>query len=107
MQALAIFLSLAAAACLYLAAPNQLLVVDAEGKGRSPLSSRLLCWIGVALAVAGTWVMSVPEGWAVAIAATLVVMTCFLSFWPFIGTWLHHNRMDDEPSEVSKEGSAS
>ncbi|RZT42311.1 hypothetical protein [Cupriavidus agavae] len=111
MQALAILLSLAAAACLYLAAPNQLLVVDDAGKGRSPLSSRLLCWTGLLLAVAGTWVMSVPEGWPVAIAATLVVMTCFLSFWPFIGTWLHHSRTDDEPADapndMSKEGSAS
>ena len=32
MQALAILFSLAAAACLYLASPNQVLMVDANGK---------------------------------------------------------------------------
>lgn len=104
MQALAILLSLAAAACLYLAAPNQVLIVDADGNGRAPAPRRLLCWAALALAVVGTWTMSVPEGWPVAIAATLVTLTCCLSLWPFLGTWLHHNRPDDD---VSSEGSAS
>ena len=45
--------------------------------------------------------MSVPESWPVAIAATLVTLTCFLSAWPFIGTWIHHKRYDDMPGEGS------
>lgn len=101
MQALSIILSLAAAACLYLSAPNQVLCVDANNEGRAPLPPRLLFWLGVALAIAGTWVMSVPEGWPVAIAATLVTLTCCLSAWPFVGTWIHHKRYDDMPGEGS------
>lgn len=101
MQALAILLSLAAAACLYLAAPNQVLVVDNQGDGRAVMPPRLLCWLALALIIAGTWLMSVPEGWPVAIAATLVTLTCCLSVWPFIGTWLHQKRDDDVPNEGS------
>jgi len=92
MQALAVLLGLAAAACLYAAAPNQVLFVTASGAGRAPLPPRLLCWLGVALAVASAWTMSVPESWPVAIAATLVTLTCSLSLWPFIGTWTHQRR---------------
>ncbi|MBY4729384.1 hypothetical protein [Cupriavidus pauculus] len=99
MQALAILFSLAAAACLYLASPNQVLMVDANGKGRAPLSARTLCWIAVLLAATGMWLMSVPEGWPVAIAATLVTLTCCLSLWPFIGAWRHQNRDDESCSE--------
>lgn len=92
MQALAVLLFLAAAACLYLAAPNQVLVTNADGNHRTPVSPRLLCGMAVALTLAGTWAMSVPEGWPVAIAATLVTLTCSLSLWPFLGTWRHHHR---------------
>ncbi|SFB92320.1 hypothetical protein SAMN05216321_102178 [Cupriavidus sp. OV038] len=92
MQAFAVLLGLAAAACLYLAAPNQVLFVSAEGEGRAPLPPRLLGWLGLLLTIASAWTMSVPEGWPVAIAATLVTLTCSLSLWPFIGTWVHHRR---------------
>ena len=101
MQALAILLSLAAAACLYLAAPNQVLWVDANNNGQAPMPPRLLLWLGVVLAAVGMWVMSVPEGWPVAVAATLVTLACCLSAWPFIGTWIHHKRYDDVPGEGS------
>ncbi|SDD03429.1 hypothetical protein SAMN05216345_105302 [Cupriavidus sp. YR651] len=92
MQALAVLLGLAAAACLYLAAPNQVLFVTASGDGRPPVAPTLLCWLGLALTLASAWTMSVPEGWPVAIAATLITLTCSLSLWPFIGTWLQHRR---------------
>lgn len=101
MQALAVLLSLAAAACLYLAAPNQVLVTNADGNYHTPVSSRLLCGMAVVLTLAGAWAMSVPEGWPVAIAATLVALTCSLSLWPFLGTWRHHHRDDAMPTEGS------
>ena len=68
-------------------------------EGPMGLSARTLCWLAVLLAAAGMWLMSVPEGWPVAIAATLVTLTCCMSLWPFIGTWLHHHRDDEAYSE--------
>jgi hypothetical protein len=85
MQALAILLALAGAACLYLAAPNQRLCITADGTGRASVPPRLLGWTGLALTVGSAWTMSVPEGWPVGIAAALVTSTCSLSAWPFIG----------------------
>jgi len=101
MQALAVLLSLAAAASLYLSAPNQVLCVDDSNNGRAPMPPRVLFWLGIVLAIAGTWIMSILEGWPVAIAATLVTLTCSLSAWPFVGTWIHHKRYDDVPGEGS------
>ena len=98
MQALAVLLALAGAACLYLAAPNQVLAVHA------PIGARLSCWLGLLLTLAGAWVMSVPEGWPVAIAASLVTLTCSLSAWPFIGVWLQRKRIAARQAPV--EGSA-
>lgn len=103
MQALAVLLGLAAAACFYLAAPNQVLFVSSGGEGRAPMPPRLLCWLGFALIVASAWTMSTAEGWPVAIAATLVTLTCSLSLWPFLGTWRHHRR---GMPRASDEGSA-
>lgn len=86
MQALAVLLALAGAACLYLAAPNQVLTRAV------PIRPHLSCWLGLGLTLASAWAMSVPEGWPVAIASTLVTMTCCLSVWPFIGTWTQKRR---------------
>ncbi|GAA7757757.1 MULTISPECIES: hypothetical protein [Cupriavidus] len=86
MQVLAVLLALAGAACLYLAAPNQVLTRAA------PIRPHLSCWLGLGLTLASAWTMSVPEGWPVAIASTLVTMTCCLSVWPFIGTWMQKRR---------------
>ena len=85
MQALAVLLALAGASCFYLAAPNQVL--------HTPIHPRLSFGLGLALTVASAWVMSMPEGWPVAIAATLVTLTCSLSAWPFIGVWRQRQRI--------------
>ncbi|WP_454710614.1 hypothetical protein [Cupriavidus nantongensis] len=82
MQVLAVLLGLAAAACLYLAAPNQVLLPP--GAMTRP---RLSGWLGLALTGISTWLWSLADGWPVAIAATLVTVPCALSVWPFIGTW--------------------
>lgn len=92
MQGLAVLLGLAAAACWYLAAPNQVLCVAADGSGRPPLPPAALLWLGAALTTAGAWLMALAEGWPVAIAATLVTLTCSLSLWPFVGSCVHHRR---------------
>ena len=88
MQGIAVLLGLVAAACLYLAAPNQVLIPPA----RLPLAPRVLGWLGLLLTVAAAWIMSVAESWGVAIAAALVTLTCSLSLWPFLGTWAHQRR---------------
>ncbi|WP_019449945.1 hypothetical protein [Cupriavidus sp. BIS7] len=100
MQALAILLALAGAACLYLAAPNQVLCNTAHGTGCAPISPRLLGWLGLALAACSAWTMSVPEGWPVGIAAALVALTCSLSAWPFIGVWMQQRRNAARPAEI-------
>jgi hypothetical protein len=92
MQALAILLALAGAACLYLAAPNQVLFISAGRTGCAPISPRMLGWLGLALTAGGAWTMSVREGWPVGIAAALVALTCSLSAWPFIGFWMQQRR---------------
>lgn len=100
MQGIAVLLGLVAAACLYLAAPNQVLILAS----RRPLSPRALCLLALGLTVASAWIMSVPEGWAVAIAATLITLTCCLSLWPFLGTWANHRR---GVRDTADEGTAS
>ncbi|SPA40303.1 putative transmembrane lipoprotein [Cupriavidus taiwanensis] len=87
MQVLAVLLGLAAAACLYLAAPNQALLPP--GLLTRP---RLSGWLGLTLTCASTWLWSLTDGWPVAIAASLVTVPCALSVWPFIGTWAARKR---------------
>jgi hypothetical protein len=100
MQALAILLALAGAACLYLAAPNQVLCNTADGTGFAPISPRLLGWLGLALAAGSAWTMSVPEGWPVGITTALVALTCSLSAWPFIGVWMQQRRIAARHAET-------
>ncbi|CAM3026127.1 hypothetical protein [Cupriavidus taiwanensis] len=87
MQVLAVLLGLAAAACLYLAAPNQALLPP--GTLSRP---RLAGWLGLALTGASTWLWSLTDGWPVAVAASLVTVPCALSVWPFIGTYAARKR---------------
>ncbi len=87
MQALAVLLGLAAAACLYLAAPNQVLLPP--GRVAQP---RVLGWLGPALVIVSTWLWSTTDGWPVAIAASVVTVPCALSVWPFIGTYAARKR---------------
>ncbi|MBP0639696.1 hypothetical protein [Cupriavidus sp. AcVe19-6a] len=88
MQVLAVFLGLAAAACLYLAAPNQVLLPP----GRVP-QPRVSGWLGLVLVLASTWLWSTTDGWPVAIAASLATVPCALSAWPFVGTYVHRRRL--------------
>ncbi|MFJ4291958.1 hypothetical protein ACIP1U_19560 [Cupriavidus sp. NPDC089707] len=88
MQVLAVFLGLAAAACLYLAAPNQVLLPP--GRGSQP---RVFGWLGLALVIASTWLWSMTDGWPVAIAASLTTVPCALSAWPLVGTYVHRKRL--------------
>jgi len=85
MPGFAVLLGLAAAACCYLAAPNQVLT-------RRPRSPAVLCLLALGLTIACAWVWSVPHGWPTAIAAALVTVTFGLSVWPFVGTWLNVRR---------------
>lgn len=87
MQALAVLLGLAAAACLYLAAPNQVLLPPGMG-----VPARVFGWLGLALAVLSTWLWSTTDGWPVAIAASLATVPCALSVWPFIGIYVARRR---------------
>jgi hypothetical protein len=87
MQVLAVLLGLAAAACLYLAAPNQVLLPP--GSGAQP---RVCGWLGLALFMLSTWLWSITDGWPVAIAASLATVPCALSVWPFVGTCVNRKR---------------
>ncbi|WP_455280717.1 hypothetical protein [Cupriavidus necator] len=87
MQALAVLLGLAAAACLYLAAPNQVLLPP--GTRAQP---RVFGWLGLALLLLSTWLWSTTDGWPVAIAASLATVPSALSVWPFIGTYAGRRR---------------
>ncbi|WP_432259935.1 hypothetical protein [Cupriavidus sp. TMH.W2] len=87
MQVLAVLLGLAAAACLYLAAPNQVLLPPgAMARPRVP------GWLGLVLVIVSTWLWSTTDGWPVAIAASLVTVPCGLSVWPFVGTYAARRR---------------
>lgn len=103
MQGIAVLLGVIAAACLYLAAPNQVLIPAT----RLPLAPRLLGWLGLVLTVVSAWAMSVVEGWPVALPATLITLTCSLSLWPFLGTWVRHRRGVAAAADALEEGSAS
>lgn len=87
MQVLAVLLGLAAAAYLYLAAPNQVLLPP--GRVTQP---RTLGWLGLVLVVVSTWLWSITDGWPAAIAASLVTVPCALSVWPFIATYAARKR---------------
>ncbi|MBY4897593.1 hypothetical protein [Cupriavidus sp. AU9028] len=88
MEGLAIVLGLIAAACLYLASPNQVLVA----RRASLPSAGVLCWSALALTVLGTWLWALSHGWPSAIAGMLVTLTCAVSAWPFFGTWVQSRR---------------
>ncbi|WP_042885128.1 hypothetical protein [Cupriavidus necator] len=87
MQVLAVLLGQAAAACLYLAAPNQVLMPS--GTVAQP---RVLGWLGLVLVILSTWLWSITDGWPVAIAATLATVPCALSAWPFVGIYVERRR---------------
>ncbi|AGW89820.1 MULTISPECIES: hypothetical protein [Cupriavidus] len=87
MQVLAALLGLAAAACLYLASPNQVLLPT--GAVAQP---RVLGWLGLLLVILSTWLWSTTDSWAVAIAATLATVPCALSAWPFVGIYVDRRR---------------
>ncbi|WP_354685843.1 hypothetical protein [Cupriavidus necator] len=95
MQVLAVFLGLAAAACLYLAAPNQVLLPRGAGA-----PSGVLGWLGLALVILSTWLWSTTDGWPVAIAATLATVPCALSLWPFVGTYVDRGRQSSRRQQA-------
>ncbi|CAG2145025.1 hypothetical protein LMG31506_03121 [Cupriavidus yeoncheonensis] len=92
MEAFAVLLGLVAAACIYLAAPNQVLLPSPQnGSGRRP-APQLFGWLGLALTVLSTWLWSQAQGWPVAVAANLAIIPTGLSLWPFIGTYVNQGR---------------
>jgi len=92
MEAFAVLLGLLAAACLYLAAPNQVLLPSPQnGPGWRP-APRLCGWLGLGLTVLSTWLWSQAQGWPVAVAANLAIIPTGLSLWPFIGTYMNARR---------------
>ncbi|CAG9172936.1 hypothetical protein LMG23992_02374 [Cupriavidus laharis] len=92
MEAFTVLLGLVAAACLYLAAPNQVLLPSLPpGSVRRP-AAWLFGWLGLALTLLSTWLWSQAQGWPVAIAANLAIIPTGLSLWPFIGTYVNHKR---------------
>ncbi|MGY8524294.1 hypothetical protein [Paracidovorax citrulli] len=90
MEGIAIVLGLCAAACLYLAAPNQVLIARRE----SLPSASALCWAAIALTLLGTWLWSLPHGWPSAVVGMFVTVTCAVSAWPFAGTWVQSRRQN-------------
>ncbi len=106
MQGFAVVLGLAAAACLYLAAPNQVwLAPGSAGHARlRALGSRLLCWLAVGLTVASFLLWNAVFGWGVAIVATVITVTTGTSLWPFLGTYVdvrrRRNRRGDRANGV-------
>lgn len=94
MQGFAVVLGLAAAACLYLAAPNQVwLAPGSAGHARlQALGSRLLCWLAAGLTAASFLLWNAEFGWGVAIVATLITVTTGTSLWPFAGTYIDVRR---------------
>lgn len=93
MEAFALLLGLLAAACLYLAAPNQVLLPSPPQIGPGwRLAPRLFGWLGLGLTVLSTWLWSQAQGWPVAVAANLAIIPTGLSLWPFIGTYMNERR---------------
>ncbi|WP_039553820.1 hypothetical protein [Ralstonia solanacearum] len=94
MHGVAVLLGLAAAGCLYAAAPNQLLLPPAAGD-TPPVSRRRACLL---LAVAAALAALAMQRWSVvldipaAVAATLLVLTGGLSLWPLLGALVHGRR---------------
>jgi hypothetical protein len=89
MQGYAVVLGLAAAACLYLAAPNQVWLApgSAAHARLQALGSRMLCRLALGLIMASFLVWNALFGWGIALVATLITLTTGLSLWPFIGTY--------------------
>ncbi|WP_197339461.1 hypothetical protein [Ralstonia solanacearum] len=94
MHGVAVLLGLAAAGCLYAAAPNQLLLPPAAGD-TPPVSRRRACLllaVAVALAALAMQRWSVVLDIPAAVAATLLVLTGGLSLWPLLGALVHGRR---------------
>ncbi|MHA6907876.1 hypothetical protein ACQUJS_05480 [Ralstonia pseudosolanacearum] len=94
MHGAAVLLGLAAAGCLYAAAPNQLLLPPAVG-GASPVSrcgARWLSVMAVLLAALAMQHWSPVLGGPGAVAGTLLVLTGGLSLWPLLGALAHGRR---------------
>ena len=90
MHGLALLLGLLAAACLYVAAPNQVLLAPAAPRPR--LYARVLCSVAAALAAIAVALWSDVLGWAGAIVAVILVVTGALSLWPMAGAWMQRYR---------------
>jgi len=94
MQGFAVVLGLAAAACLYLAAPNQVWLApgSAAHARLQAFGSRTLCWLAVGLTVTSFLLWNAVFGWGVAVVATLITVTTGTSLWPFVGTYAEVRR---------------
>ncbi|MHA7680066.1 hypothetical protein [Cupriavidus sp. PET2-C1] len=88
MQVFAVLLGLGGACCLYLASPNQrllLLPLSAPATARSRRAR--LCWLAALSIAPSAWAWSLTQGWPAAIAATLATVGTGLSLWPFAGAY--------------------
>ena len=90
MHGIALLLGLLAAGCLYVAAPNQVLL--APPSPLPPLYARVLCGVAAALSAIAVVLWSDVLGWAGAVIAVLLVVTGALSLWPMAGAWMQRYR---------------
>ncbi len=91
MHGIALVLGLLAAGCLYVAAPNQVLLAPA-----SRVYARVLCSVAAALSATAMVLWSDVLGGAGAAIAVLLVVTSALSLWPMAAAWMRHDRINSE-----------
>lgn len=93
MHGAAVLLGLAAAGCLYAAAPNQLLLPPRwTVHPRCRAAVRWLSAMAVLLAALAVQRWSPVLGGPGAVAGTLLVLTGGLSLWPLLGALVHGRR---------------
>jgi len=91
MHGIALLLGLLAAGCLYVAAPNQVLLAPAP-----PLRGRVLCGVAAALSSTAVVLWSDVLGWTGAVVAVVLVVTGALSLWPMVAAWMQRYRATSE-----------
>ena len=88
MHGIALLLGLLAAGCLYVAAPNQVLLAPA-----SRARAGGFCVIALALAVMAIMLWDDALGRTGSTVAVVLVVTGGLSLWPMLGAWMQNRRI--------------